>query len=734
VGIIKVVGQALIAIGDVLLAAFPEMRDRFRNAMKAVVKTAEAAVNALANTLKKGVQIALNLLGKGLDAALGLLEKGMKAAVDIAKAAVSGAIKLADAAIKAIGAFAVLIKDIAGNPGQWLSNLGAGANDGIRNHFWAAFQTGVKEWFSQKVEEVLGLGMTIWNVLAKGGIKTAEVGQMAWEGIKSAIPGVLIQILIEKVVSMIVPAASTVLLIIEGLQAAWGTASRVLQAFDRFMVFLKAVKTGQAGPPFGAAVAAAGVVVIDFVSNWLLKRLRGPASKVAGKIKEIAKKIGNKLKKAVKKLKRKLKRKVRNLKDKFFGKKHGKGDKGKGKEHEGEDKKKQAEKRLRKAAKEIDRALAKGKSEKEASATIDRIARANKVQANLTHSGKGWKLKLKVNPEIDRYFKGEDLEKVKKLLREQGKNSKDAAKVIAEAIKNLRTVKKLSLKEAQKQTIGRGVDYVQQLIDEGRIAELAAGSGSVVGYTERQDVINENLAKQYADPSRRVVHVPGGRGSGHDTTLIHLDDRRVEALGVKKGSLEGMKPRSSSTVPKGKTTVDFDPKEGSGTEALRHLDKPPTQQGKDRRADELVSGGVLVKEREDGQKRIFENKVSSISENLRTNLEATHRKLVADRDKLAGEIRKTSNQEVKEKLNAVLNNIKEAIGILEKIIAGVGGKLELIVALERGAGASADQIEVVNRLLEAGARQLRTEQAEQRTAISHAIQEIDNEGNVVKSR
>ncbi len=328
VGIIKVVGDVLIAIGDKLLAAFPELRDRFRNAIKSAVKAAEDAVNALANTLKKGVQAALNLLAKGLDAALGLLEKGMMAAVDLANQAVQGAIKFADAAIKAMAAFAVLVKDISGNPGQWLSNLGAGANDGIRNHFWGAFQTAVQEWFSQKVEEVLGLGMTVWNVLKQGGINTAEVGKMAWEGIKSAIPAVLIGILIEKVVSMIVPAAGTVIVIIEGLQAAWGTVSRILQAFERFMAFLKAVKTGQAGPPFGAALASAGVVVIDFVANWLLKRLRGPASKVAGKIKEIAKKIGNKVKKALKKVKQKLGK----VKDKFFGKKGNKGRKNKKKD------------------------------------------------------------------------------------------------------------------------------------------------------------------------------------------------------------------------------------------------------------------------------------------------------------------------------------------------------------------------------------------------------------------
>jgi hypothetical protein len=141
-----------------------------------------------------------------------------------------------------------------------------------------------------------------------------------------------------------VPAAGAVLAIIEGLQAAWGTVSRVIQAFDRFMGFLKAVKTGQSGPQFGAALAAAGVVLIDFVSNWLLKRVRGAASKVAAKVKEIAKKIGRKLKAASKKLGRKFGK----VKDKYFGKKGGKGAKEnkhdenkKGNEDQSKEKKKQ---------------------------------------------------------------------------------------------------------------------------------------------------------------------------------------------------------------------------------------------------------------------------------------------------------------------------------------------------------------------------------------------------------
>jgi hypothetical protein len=224
---------------------------------------------------------------------------------------------------------------------------------------------------------------------------------MAWEGIKSAIPPALIQILIEKVISMIVPAAGAVLAIIEGLQAAWGTVSRVIQAFDRFMGFLKAVKTGQSGPQFGAALAAAGVVLIDFVSNWLLKRVRGAASKVAGKIKEIAKKIGRKLKAATKKLGGKFGK----AKDKFFGKE--KGDKGKGKEGEHSkketDKQREAQERLKKAETELKAKLAKGMTGIRLKAYLALLKAKYRLKVlKVDQSGKN-KVKIfgKVNPEFE---------------------------------------------------------------------------------------------------------------------------------------------------------------------------------------------------------------------------------------------------------------------------------------------------------------------------------------------
>jgi hypothetical protein len=302
VGAIRLAGKAIVAVGDVVLAAFPELRDQFRGFIEDKVKAAEDTVNKLADDLKAGINKLLDLLASALNGLLNLLEKAYMAAINVVAGAVQGAIKAAQAAIALLGLLAAIIKDVAANPGQWISNLGAAVIDGIKNHLWKAFKAAVKNWFLSKLEEVLGLGMTIFNVLFKGGIKLAEIGKMAFEGLKAAIPVALIGILVEKLVAMIVPAAGAVMVIIESLQAAWGTISRILQAIDRFVSFLKAVKSGAAGPKFADAIAAAAVVVIDFVANWLVKRIRKPAGKIGGKIKAIARKILDKLKAVAKKI------------------------------------------------------------------------------------------------------------------------------------------------------------------------------------------------------------------------------------------------------------------------------------------------------------------------------------------------------------------------------------------------------------------------------------------------
>jgi hypothetical protein len=384
--------------------------------------------------------------------------------------------------VDALGAFAVLAKDIVPSPGQWLSNLGAGAQDGVRNHLWGAFQTATQEWFNQKVEEVLGLGMPVWKVLNQGGIKTAEVGKMAWDGIKSAIPPALIQILIEKVISMIVPAAGAVLAIIEGLQAAWGTVSRVIQAFDRFMGFLKAVKTGQSGPQFGAALAAAGVVLIDFVSNWLLKRVRGAASKVAGKVKEIAKKIGRKLKAATKKLGGKFGK----AKDKFFGKK---GDKG-AKENK-HDKNKEGNQ---------DQSKEKKKQEK-----LDKTVTTKTQGEQLLKPGKSKKSKDKSNNSKNRV---EDKDNSRS-INDTNKNSKNGDKTKDNKDKKGKDGKPDQRTEKQKKAdLNKALAQADQLLKDDKISSEQVKK-RLPGIKSKYKMTFLELIVDSKGDAKEIVHVEG---------------------------------------------------------------------------------------------------------------------------------------------------------------------------------------------------------------------------------
>jgi hypothetical protein len=219
----------------------------------------------------------------------------MQAALDSVRGVVQGALAFAKGALAAFGTFAVLVKDIAAGPARWVSNLAAAARDGIRNHLWPDLKAAVQGWFKDKVDGVLGLGSAVWNLLRRGGITVAHVAAFAWEGIKSMIPQMVIWVLIEKLVALIVPAAAAVMLIIQALQAAWGSLSRILQAFDAFVAFLKGVRWGNAGGLFGKAIAAGAVAVIEFVSQFLLQRLMGAAGAVSGKLRALAKRIGSRL-------------------------------------------------------------------------------------------------------------------------------------------------------------------------------------------------------------------------------------------------------------------------------------------------------------------------------------------------------------------------------------------------------------------------------------------------------
>jgi hypothetical protein len=294
-GVVRAGADTLQAIGARAFSAFRAVSDRFRQAIEERIAIAKAAVDKLAGFLKQNIERALNGLAAVMVASVGLLESGLHAAVDGVRTVVQGAIQFARSAIDALGTFAELVKDVAANPVQWVSNLAASAMDGVRNHLWPALKESIQGWFNDKVDAVLGLGAAVWSLLRRGGITVAQVARVAWEGIKSAIPPTVISVLIEKVVSLLVPAAAAALLIVQAIQAAWASLGRILQAVDAFVKFLKGVRWGDAGHLFGQALGLGAVAVIDFLSNFLLQRLMSSAGKVAAPIRALAKRIGLRL-------------------------------------------------------------------------------------------------------------------------------------------------------------------------------------------------------------------------------------------------------------------------------------------------------------------------------------------------------------------------------------------------------------------------------------------------------
>nr|BFF04374.1 hypothetical protein GCM10020241_60490 [Streptoalloteichus tenebrarius] len=291
VGLINTLADALIKLCDGLAVFFPELAARIRRGIEEVRDAAIATVNRIADDLKAGVTALLNLLAEGLTRLLDALEAGLRAAVEVVRSAVNAAIEFARAAIQLLGEFAALVADIAPDPGGWLGKLGVAARDGIRDHLWDAVKTAVRQWFTDKVEQILGLGRAVMDVLIRGCFSMARIGRMVWEALVSALPGILVSIVIERLISLIVPAAGAVLAIVQGLVAAWGTISRIIAAIGAFMAFLKAVRSGTAAPLFAQAVATGVVALLDFVSNFLMTRLAAAAKGVGRSLRGIAQKI-----------------------------------------------------------------------------------------------------------------------------------------------------------------------------------------------------------------------------------------------------------------------------------------------------------------------------------------------------------------------------------------------------------------------------------------------------------
>jgi Domain of unknown function (DUF4157) len=304
VGLINKLADALILISDTLLAAFPDLRDKFRKRIEKLRDDAIRDVNKIADRLKTAVTKLLDALGKALTALLDALEKGLLAAVQFVRSVVEGVINFVKNAIALLGEFAAIIADVAIDPGGWIGKLKDAVVDGIKFHLWDAIKTAVKQWFDEKVEEIIGLGKMVINVLIKGCISMAKIARMVWEALISALPTILIEVVITQLVAMLIPGLGAIMTIVRAAIAAYHAISKIIAALGKFVAFLKAVRSGQAARPFAEAVAAGVVALLELIASFLMSKLGGAAKGVATRLKGIADRIMKLLARGVKAVKK----------------------------------------------------------------------------------------------------------------------------------------------------------------------------------------------------------------------------------------------------------------------------------------------------------------------------------------------------------------------------------------------------------------------------------------------
>ncbi|MFS8203788.1 DUF4157 domain-containing protein [Streptomyces sp. CWNU-52B] len=291
---INTFADALIALGDELLADYPAMRDKWRNTIDGARDWAVQKVNEAADALKEVAGKLLDGLCGALLAGLDILETGLLAAVDVAETVTVGALEFGAAVVEGLGEWAAIFNDIVSDPGDWISKAGAAAEAGSKEYLFDEIKTAVKAWFDQKVQEIIGIPPEDFAELLDGGVTVAEMGQMAWDAALPQLPVIIGVMVVEKVVAKLIPGAGWVMAVIDALQTAWGALSEILAAFGLFMDFLKSVKSGNGALPFAKAVAAGVVALLELVYTFLIEGVSRFMGKVADKLGDILKKIRGK--------------------------------------------------------------------------------------------------------------------------------------------------------------------------------------------------------------------------------------------------------------------------------------------------------------------------------------------------------------------------------------------------------------------------------------------------------
>ncbi|MDG9700677.1 Rossmann-like fold-containing protein [Streptomyces sp. DH37] len=284
--------EALVRLGKDLLDAIVGIANRLRALVIRIRDAAIALVNRIADELKRIVTDLLDDIGKILGDLLDALREGLRTAVEAVKGALKGIMDFATGLLNALGEWAVIAADILSDPGGWLSGAKASAEDGARNHLFREVTSAIRNWFNEKIQEILGLPGAVFDKLIGGGVSRERMAEEAWDAALPQLPLIIGEIIITKVVAKLIPGAGWVMAIIDALKAAWGALSEILQAFGAFMDYLKAVRGGNAGVLFAKAVASGVVALLELAYQALLSGIGKYVGKVGDRLKGVAEALG----------------------------------------------------------------------------------------------------------------------------------------------------------------------------------------------------------------------------------------------------------------------------------------------------------------------------------------------------------------------------------------------------------------------------------------------------------
>ncbi|QKW08717.1 DUF4157 domain-containing protein [Streptomyces sp. NA04227] len=272
--------------------AVVDLAKKIGEAIVSVVKAAIDFVQKLATALMEAVGDLLDALGKALSAALDFLGKALSAVVDAVVSGIKAIVDFAKNLLLALGEWMLIAADFLSDPGGWLSGAKNSAEDGAKNHLFNEVSSAVKQWFKEKIQEILGVPKAIIDKLVKGGMSLDDMVKEAWEAVVPQLPLIIGELVMTKVVAKLIPGAGWAIAVIDAIRTAWGALSAILSSLQAVLAWLKAVRQGGAGLLFAKAVAAGVVALLEVLYQALLSGIGKYVSKVGNRLKGVADNMG----------------------------------------------------------------------------------------------------------------------------------------------------------------------------------------------------------------------------------------------------------------------------------------------------------------------------------------------------------------------------------------------------------------------------------------------------------